>query len=242
MQLLVEDLVRERNGTLIASFPRSGSTLTAKFVTHVMRRNFPIARHALATALLPTMGRSVEASEIYDIVGVVARTHAMDDLGRRRTVFIFRSPDDAVLSYYVKFKAIADTWKLRRFLRRNLKEWAEGVDKAYELASRGDPDLHLFCYENFLADAESESRKVIRFLGLAEPEGFGAMIAELNQEYRSRAGQREANPYQTAYGTVGSSQNFYTKKMRTLIEETYRPKFERLRALTVQQEIIRLAS
>ena len=159
-----------RDDTLLASYPRSGTTWLRFLLTEALTAEPAefervgktvryVGDHRNAPALLPNSGRLIFSHEAYEKAD-------------HRVVYAVRDPRSVVVSEY--------RWLLRRGLySKDFSEffsdflagktnpwgrWSSHVDYWFESASASTGRIHVVKFEDLRADAQSSLRKILTFL------------------------------------------------------------------------------
>lgn len=234
MNVKVADLMARRGGVILTSFPRSGSTLTRKFLSTIFRQRVD-PKIAAASPLLLVPNYVGETDEtLFERIPIIGRTHSVHLIGSFRTIYVFRRPDDALFSYFNLCGGTVADDDRDRFLANNARHWRTGIGRATALADEKPDDIHLLCYENYLRDPVGEVRDVLRFVGVTPPDDLEAIIAALNAGYRRRMGT-ETGPLQDQRGVVGASRDFYSPEIRRIIDAKLSPLYERLKEIASER-------
>ena len=186
----------------LVSFPKSGNTWTRFLLANLRFPDEP-ATWANIDRLVPdptgTTKRDFDRMPRPRII----KSHECFDPRYPRVIYIVRDPRDVVVSqyhYHRKLRKIEDDYPIERFVTRFLAgetcphgSWGQNV-ATWLYTSEGNPRFLLLRYEDLIADAARELRKVVDFLALsATPEQI-AQAVERSSADRMR--QLEKGPVQ----------------------------------------------
>ena len=161
----------------LVSYPKSGNTWTRFLLGNLLSPDTPVTFaniHMLVPFPLSTPRRVFERMPRPRII----KSHECFDPAFPRVIYIVRDPRDVVVSQYHhnrKAMEIDDDLPIESFVERFLAgesclgpspgSWGQNVG-TWLSTREGDPRFLMLRYEDLLADAERELRKIVQFLNL----------------------------------------------------------------------------
>jgi len=185
----------------LVSFPKSGNTWTRFLLANLRFPDEP-ATWANIDRLVPdptgTTKRDFDRMPRPRII----KSHECFDPRYPRVIYIVRDPRDVVVSqyhYHRKLRKIEDDYPIERFVTRFLAgetcphgSWGQNV-ATWLYTSEGSPRFLLLRYEDLLADAARELRKVVDFLPLsASPEQIAQAVERSSADRMRQLEQGQA--------------------------------------------------
>lgn len=226
------ELMRRLDGFLLASFPRSGSTLTCQYLAIIARSNDkPEHRRYAAGQVVPTLlGADVSRDGFLETFPLVMRTHDPSYIAEFKTIFLFRRPDDSLMSYYFQAHKARKLSDRERFFELRIPMWREMAEAALDKVKRAPTDIKLMSYETYIADPAGQIASMLGHLGLESARSAEDIAEELNSNFRRKVAV-EADVRQPVRGAVGASEGFFTESQRDRIKAELTPLYEELQAL-----------
>ena len=160
----------------LVSYPKSGNTWTRFLLGNLLFPDTPVTFaniHVLVACPLSTPRKDFERMPRPRTI----KSHDCFDPAFPRVIYIVRDPRDVVISHYHyhrKIREIDDHLPMEAFVERFLAgetclapngSWGENVG-TWLSTREGDPRFLMLRYEDLLADAEREVRKIVQFLNL----------------------------------------------------------------------------
>ena len=228
-----------KNGFLVASFPRSGSTLTRDVISTIirydLRRRFPrIPAKAPAydkINILPNFpGTGNERPQELQPYPLILRTHQSKLIFDFQTVFWFRDPVDSIYSYYHLMRQQGMSMELELFCEATIKQWAELAQAALARVAATPSEIHVVRYEDYLKNPVAVFDPLVQFLRLPGMVRTTDAIAQVNARFTHNH-SFPPTPAQPSRGTQGLGRKLMPANLRKLIDEKVRSEFTALNAL-----------
>jgi hypothetical protein len=174
--------------SFISSFFRSGNTWTRCLLADILLQNKGVETTTsdschrgkmvpdihddlvVSRAAGPHEPLAVKSHETYDMVGHFASHHLG---GRIKVLYLFRSPEDALVSYYhfrlLGDEAVGHPADIERFCRNEFPAWKAHVTTYLEAQAQG-ASIFFMSYERLLKDTEGAFTSMLKWLGVEHDE------------------------------------------------------------------------
>jgi hypothetical protein len=243
-------LLIDSRGTVVASFPRSGSTLTRNIVAAIVREalsaDFNLGettRSALNKEdIIVNLDRHpFVRPKVLERFPLIARTHTAAAVGRVKTVFWFRNPLDCIYSYFHLALRDNPAYEFRKFSNKVSIQWQE-LSEAAILTHCTQPNLiHLVRYEDYLSSPVPVFGGVASFMRLGEPISVSKAVEQVNASFRNNRSfaPTEAQP---SRGTVGAGERLIDSATREHLKSKLMPNYNILTDLLAKQRLAQKAT
>ena len=195
----------------LVSFPKSGNTWTRFLLANLRFPDEPATWANIDRLVADPTGTTKREFDRMPRPRII-KSHECFDPRFQRVIYIVRDPRDVVVSqyhYHRKLRKIDDDYPIENFVTRFLAgqtcphgSWGQNV-MTWLYTSEGSPRFLLLRYEDLIADAARELRKVADFLALsASPEQIAQAV-----ERSSADRMRELEKGQVQHSLFKGSRN-----------------------------------
>ena len=252
-QPIPEDRLRDLRDTdvFLVSFPRSGNT----WVRHLLRDVIASAKPELPVpeklgALMPIVHHSPpdhQALTDFEVPCRIFKSHNIASLRGRKMIYLFRRPEDALVSFFHFQSELGDgaagTWNLKidDFCVRAIPLWLEHMQYGLEQQQKFPERTFLACYEDLVATGPQLLRPLVDFIGLlASDETLEAVYAKNTIQHLRETAANYINKADRFFrkGRVGSACEELKPSTLALIEKRAGSVYRQLQTLATQTRSI----
>jgi hypothetical protein len=240
----------------IVSYPRSGNTWLRQLLCDlVLQRKFGVELQGLQS--LPSADALMPDIHVHNLVNPtqaefgmterIFKSHNLSHLRGCRMVYLFRSPADALVSYYhlnlrrPELRERAQARGLESFCRSALSGWRFHLESALEYHREAPSNVLLLNYGRLLENGVAELARAAEFVGLAsEDANLNAAIERCSfARLRKREEQNPKHPEEYFYrkGRQGTGRDELSEATWNWISSRGDSTYER--ALTALEESLK---
>lgn len=220
--------MQENDGVLLASFPRSGSTLTCQFIAKATNHAIGHGSDIHEFDIIPNLvGKDYARSAELERFPLAMRTHDAEPIGRFRTHFMYRRPDDALGSYYFFLLRRHPAMRMEKFFPHAVSQWRTIAQAALHKLDVDGGSVNLSKYEDHLAAPAQNFSRLLAFIGGYDGAPVAWMVDRLNAHFRHKMTEVR-DELQPERGAIGHNAKVFDDERRAMIERDLTPLYDEL--------------